>query len=94
MFLATAIFHFLLSIFRVSPVAAVLLAAIWLLAGSVLMESFIASFTYWSLNEVFDDLGEFVDPPDRQSPNPVTGSMQMFFRWLNHMTSAGRSKGD
>lgn len=80
MFLATAIFHFLLSIFGVSPAAAIPLAAIWLLGGSVLMESFLASFAFWSLNEVFEDLGEFVESPDLQSPSPVTGTIQILYR--------------
>jgi hypothetical protein len=82
-FIATAIFHFLLSIFQVTPAIALPLGAVWIVAGSVLLESFMASFSYWSLNEVFEDLGELVEPPEMNSPSPVTGTLQQIIRWVN-----------
>jgi hypothetical protein len=82
-FIATAIFHFLLSIFQVTPAIALPLGAIWIVTGSVLLESFMASFSYWSLNEVFEDLGELVEPPEMNSPSPVTGTLQQIIRLFN-----------
>lgn len=82
MFLATAVFHFLISIFRVSVAAVLPVAIVWLLGSAVIFESFQASFSYWTLTEVFDDLGEIVDRPDMLSPSPVTGSLQRAGRFL------------
>lgn len=44
LFLATAIMHFLLSVFRVSPVAALPLGAAWLLLGTGITEAFFCKF--------------------------------------------------
>jgi hypothetical protein len=94
-FIATAVFHFLLSIFQVTPAIALPLGALWIVAGSVLLESFMASFSYWSLKEVFEDLGELVEPPEVNSPSPVTGTLQHIGRWINtRILRRGRNKGD
>jgi hypothetical protein len=100
------IFHFLVSIFKVSPWAVVPLGMVWVLGGSgapkppsdeatlrnprasvssltdglallpptlkVAIESFLASYAYWQLAEVFHEFGSAVDPPVFQSPSPVT----------------------
>jgi hypothetical protein len=82
MFLATATFHFLLSIFNVSPVAVLPLAAIWMIGGSVCIESFSASFSYWSMTELSSDIGALVHRPDQVSPSPVTGTIQQIARYF------------
>jgi uncharacterized membrane protein len=93
MFLSTAVFHFLFSIFQVSLAIALPLAIVWMLASSVVLESFLASFSYWSLNEVFEDLGELVDHPELNSPSPVTGTIQRLSRWFKHrVLRMGRNK--
>jgi hypothetical protein len=81
MFLATATFHFLMAIFDVSPGAVLPLGAIWLIGGSVCIESFRASFSYWSMLELSSDIGEFIDRPDQVSPSPVTGTIQQIGRY-------------
>jgi hypothetical protein len=82
MFLSTAVFHFLFSIFQVSLAVALPMAVVWMVASSVVLESFLASFSYWSLNEVFEDLGEIVERPELNSPSPVTGTIQRMSRWF------------
>lgn len=84
-FLATAVFHFMVSIFQVSLWVALPLGALWLVGGSVAVESFLASYSYWQLSEVFDDLGEVVEPPILQSPSPVTGSIQIVARHVRRI---------
>lgn len=77
-FFATAIFHFLLSIYNVPLYLALMLAMVWLIGGTLVIESFISMFGHWTLAEVFDDLGEVVDSPTVYlSSSPVTGSLQI-----------------
>lgn len=52
MFLATAIFHFLLSIYQVPVSVAVALAACWIVGGTLAVESFMSKFGLWTLGEV------------------------------------------
>lgn len=63
-----------------SPYAALPLGILWLIGGSLVVEAFISCYAYWQLSEVFDDIGETVDPPILQSPSPVTGILQIIRR--------------
>lgn len=58
------------------------------------MESFLASFAFWSLKEVFEDLGEFVDSPEFHSPSPVTGTVQILYRTVRKVLGCGGGKED
>lgn len=51
-FLATAIFHFLLSIYRVHVGLAVVLASCWVIGGTLAVETFTSKFGLWTLAEV------------------------------------------
>lgn len=60
----------------------------------VAIESFLASYAYWQLTEVFSDLGETVDPPIQLSPSPVTGSIQIVIRRVRKLLGRKEEKGD
>jgi hypothetical protein len=74
--------HFLVSIFEVRFYVVLPMMFIWIVGGCVAIESFLASFFYLQLADVFDDLGEIVDPPKVQSPSPISGTLQIVARYV------------
>lgn len=75
MFLSTAVLHFLISIFKVSPFAVMLLGATWLILGTMVSESFFSNFHFWRMSEILDDVNH-ISEPDVRSPSPLTGALQ------------------
>jgi hypothetical protein len=77
-FLATALFHFLLSIYRVSAGITLTIGVLWVIGGALVIETFFSRFGRWTLQEIMEDLGEVVDSPTMKlSSSPVTGSLQI-----------------
>lgn len=75
MFLSTAVLHFLISIFKVSPFAVMALGAAWLILGTMVSESFFSNFHFWRMSEILDDVNHIAEP-DVRSPSPLTGALQ------------------
>jgi hypothetical protein len=77
-FFATAIFHFMHSIYRVRWYIVGMLQLLWLVGGTVIGEIFISEFGQWTLEEVMEDLGEVVNSPTMQlSQSPIIGSLKI-----------------
>lgn len=93
MFLSTAVLHFLISIFKVSPFAVMALGAAWLILGTMVSESFFSNFHFWRMSEILDDVNHIAEP-DVRSPSPLTGALQFlmaqFRKAVNGLVSKRR----
>lgn len=84
----------MLTIYLVPPFATLPLGLVWLIGGSISVESFLASNAYWSLSEVFDEIDDVVDMPTRLSPSPMTGIVQVISRILRCQLGGKGDKDD
>lgn len=81
MFLCTSVIHFLLNIFKVNPFAVIVLAAAWLILGTMVMDAFFSNYHFWRMSEILDDV-TLIAEPDVLSPSPITGVLQFIMAQL------------